>query len=275
MLGAEPRKIVRRLSLKKSATIIPLLAAAMMLATVDLTLFWGSGGDPRSISMAGASESGAIFFNLSLVLFLPLWITTLIIYHSESWVLAHGQPDLDLWWPPFTLSLYNGVNVRYWHRVIAIVNVVAYALLVSLPVDEFANEHEFSAGVYFVSLYLHLALATCFPVRHTGSDWQGNQIIRAFILAASTLNGFGLLLGLWSNSHLFELFEIGGSGFAALYIVSFAVEFRHTFNSISVLVTRTVEGDDEIVEWEPTPNKAPSFTEQPKNIRQRGEKLKF
>ena len=268
-------KIVRTLKLKRTVTVIPLLAAAMMVATVYLTLFWGSGDDPRSISMAGASESGAIFFNLSLILYLPLWSIVLLLYHSESWVLALDKSDVDLRIPPSTLRHCKSFDERYWHRVVAVVNVVAYALLVSLPVNQFETEHDFSAGIYFISLYTHLALSVCFPVRHTSRDWQGNQIIRAFILAASTLNGVGLLLGVWSDSHLFEVFEISGSGFASLYIVSFAVEFRNSFSSVSILVARTVKHcaeDDEIVQLK---YHMPQRAEQRKRVHQRGEKLKF
>jgi hypothetical protein len=268
-----PGKIVRTLNLKSAVTIIPIAAAAMSTLTVYLTLFCGSSDDPRSISMAGASDSGAIFFNLSLVLYLPLWGIVLLLYHSESWVLAHGKSDVDIWSPPFTLTNYNGYDVRYWHRVIAVINVISYAMLVSLPVDEFAEMHDFSAGGYFLSLYLHLTLTVLFPIRETSKrEWEGNQLIRTFVLGASSLAGFGLVLGICSANHLFELFEISGSGLQGVYIVTFAVEFRRTFSSVSILVERTVkrEPEDGIVQLQYT-----EPPERPTKMRMRGEKLRF
>ena len=269
------REIVRSLKLKSAVTIIPIAAAMMSTLTVYLTLFWGSGDDPRSISMAGASESGAIFFNLSLVLYLPLWGIVLLIYHSEDFVLAHDKSDVDLWSPPFTLTHYKGYDIRYWHRVIAVINVISYAMLVSLPVDEFEGMHDFSAAVYFLSLYLHLALTVLFPIRQTSKhEWEGNQLVRTFILGGSTLTGIGLVLGVIAKNHLFELFEISGSGFAAVYIVTFAIEFRRTFDSVSILVARTVKHvpEDETVQLQYS---IPPQPESPKKMRKRGDKLKF
>mgnify|MGYP006083581991 CR=1 FL=1 len=239
---AAKRKIIRKLELKKTVTLIPAAAAVMSTLTVCFTLFCGSSDDPRSVSMAGASHSGAIFFNLSLVLYLPLWGLVLLIYHSETWVLGETDFDIYEYMPKFTrwfgLSRKRLKHLRKWHGCIAIANVAGYAMLVALPVDEFSTEHDIAAGIYFISLWLHLAIAVFFPVRHSKSDLNAIQLIRVFLLFGSTITGIGLFIGMLSENHEFESFELGGSGFAAIYIFSFAVEFRETFNSVSILVAR-------------------------------------
>ena len=201
-------------------------------------MFWGSSDDPGSVSLAGASDSGAIFFNLSLVLYLPLWALVLLLYHSETWVLGVTDFQASEY---LALSSKSLKNLRKWHGWIAIANVAGYAMLVALPVDEFTTWHDIAAGIYFLSLWAHLAITVFWPVRQQRvPDLNALQLLRAFLLFGSTITGIGLSVGVFSQSHEFESFELGGSGFAAIYIFSFALEFRTTFNSVSILVERSL-----------------------------------
>lgn len=232
------RKIIRKLELKKTVTVIPAAAAVMSTLTVCCTMFWGSSDDPGSVSLAGASDSGAIFFNLSLVLYLPLWALVLLLYHSETWVLGVTDFQASEY---LALSSKSLKNLRKWHGWIAIANVAGYAMLVALPVDEFTTWHDIAAGIYFLSLWAHLAITVFWPVRQQRvPDLNALQLLRAFLLFGSTITGIGLSVGVFSQSHEFESFELGGSGFAAIYIFSFALEFRTTFNSVSILVERSL-----------------------------------
>ena len=71
------------LTLGPILTWLPLLAAIMGQLTMNMTVFLGHTHTSESISTNGTTGLGVVFFNLSLVLYLPLWVLVLVLYHSE------------------------------------------------------------------------------------------------------------------------------------------------------------------------------------------------
>lgn len=81
----------RALTLGPILTWLPLLAAIMGQLTMNMTVFLGHTHTSESISTNGTTGLGVVFFNLSLVLYLPLWVLVLVIYHSERSVIGFAD----------------------------------------------------------------------------------------------------------------------------------------------------------------------------------------
>ena len=218
MMSDKKEKI---LALRKSVTFLPLIAAVFYILSIDMTMFFGKAIKISSISFNGTLGLGAVFFRLSLILFLPLWAMTLLIYHSESWAMS---------------SECSGTRDTI-HILIAVVNVCSYALLVSLPVDKYETPHHIFAGAYFLTLYIHLYISWMYPQRtmqrfHFGEELQN---LRGVLFLLATVQLIGLFVG------DFPSFEMSGAIVSAAYIALFSVEFHIVFQSLTLSLYKKQE----------------------------------
>jgi hypothetical protein len=287
------------LKLQNFLTWLPLLAAIMGQLTMNMTVFLGHTHTSESISTNGTTGLGVVFFNLSLVLYLPLWALVLVIYHSEKRVNeiavnAAVQPSYKSVTTVQSMGTCQLRNRRYiysaearsgevdsggnigchapcrteaccmscqtwmkdaikaaghstWgvlnlHEIIAIVNTIAYALIVCFPVDEYKIPHLTFAATYFVTLYFHLCFSIWSPAIKCYNGYFGVRILRIFVFVCATFTGFGLFLGMVAVKWFFPVYEVTGSMCVSIYIALFSVEFHNVFESLEIVVLRK---DDE------------------------------
>lgn len=221
------------LKLRNVLTYLPLVTACMSQLTINMTMFFGHSDHASSVSYNGTQGLGGVFFRLSLILFLPLWALTLLVFHSEDWVnndtASKNETDSLLW---------LHMRLKCWkitHKIIGATNVLAYAMVVSFPVNTFHNCHLFFAGLYFLSLYVHLFISVWEPPRHIRHFHYELKLLRLFVFFCSTMQAIGLLLGILNVTNwFFPVFEVAGAMCVSLYIALFSVEFHHVFHAISI-----------------------------------------
>ena len=229
MCSSKYSSIFTKISILQIITYIPLLAGILLALVLFATISLGHTLNATSISENGATGLGIVVFTSSLLIYLPLWIITLCIYHNEKNIRQHiilkdvpkDVPKSDNETSPLAIV----------HSLVGVVGVIAYACIICLPITQTSFEllHDFWAAVYFLSMYLHIFLS----IKRRPFKVYGNveeRMIhnsRYFIWILASILWLLLLSSLMCKSNWqFTAFEIVGGILTSIYIATFSLEFQ-------------------------------------------------